>query len=217
MYTILQKLDNIECAIDRYDETKRISFDTVPCRSAAAGLGVDLAKLEMIIDGFLQSFVKLVRNESGNDRKRISVSHNKFDLNLIYASETQFRMNASRKQTDSLRYIVTETYNLPEAEKMSDTAKQTVGTLNELWFEEKQPNDMDWESDRNRLESELANTKAAKKLQRQQFEERLQKSKEHYQKEIDTAKQLLRSARNVIPADKQEAFMTTVQDAGITL
>jgi hypothetical protein len=217
MYTILQKLDNIECAIDRYDETKRISFDTVPYRSAAAGLGVDLAKLEMIIDGFLQSFVKLVRNESGNDRKRISVSHNKFDLNLIYASETQFRMNASRKQTDSLRYIVTETYNLPEAEKMSDTAKQIVGTLNELWFEEKQPNDMDWESDRNRLESELANTKAAKKLQRQQFEERLQKSKEHYQKEIDTAKQLLRSARNVIPADKQEAFMTTVQDAGITL
>jgi hypothetical protein len=39
MYLILQKLDNIERALHRYDETRQVSFDTVPYRAAAGNLG----------------------------------------------------------------------------------------------------------------------------------------------------------------------------------
>eukprot|EP00966_Prymnesium_polylepis_P027896 644947-Prymnesium_polylepis.1 len=90
MYLILQKLDNIERALHRYDETRQVSFDTV------------------------LKFCRLLWTGRPG-RKTVSFSFNDINLDLISHNEAQCRVNASRKKEDGNICTATLNIDIPHA------------------------------------------------------------------------------------------------------
>ena len=101
MYTILQKLDNIERALHRYDETRQVSFDTVPYRAATQYTlpAIDVARFFDALFHFVFSLLRLI--EMGGDTYT-RFSYNEINVSLTCkGNESKFRMNATRKKTDN--------------------------------------------------------------------------------------------------------------------
>jgi hypothetical protein len=96
MYTILQKLDNIERALHRF-ETRQKSIDTVPYRSADV---TDIFK--QTIQAFLLSFFRIIWYAPENSsRKSLSLSIQSINISLVTQdSKTEYHVNVTRKKDD---------------------------------------------------------------------------------------------------------------------
>jgi hypothetical protein len=109
MYTILEKLDNIERALHRYDETRQVSFDTVPYRAAAGNLGFSTADyFNITVQNLTLNFCRLLWTGQ-HVRKTVSFSFNDLNLDFSHHNEPQFRVNAIRKKDDNR---CTATFNI---------------------------------------------------------------------------------------------------------
>jgi|EP00966_Prymnesium_polylepis_P299275 hypothetical protein len=131
MYTILQKLDNIERALHRYDEARQVSLDTVPYRATGDTSTVDH---DEYMQEIFKSFLMFVL-ENPKDTTRVSLSDGDFNLSFVSDSATKkFNMNASNKKDDQL-CTVTGTYDQPdiESEKFSTTFDEMSLKINSLW------------------------------------------------------------------------------------
>jgi hypothetical protein len=133
MYTILQKLNNIERALHRYDEMRH-SIQS-PYR-AGAGFGIRYSHLTVLeldlvliqpnfgttVRNLVHSFCKLIWS-GASGTKTVSLSVSDFKLDLSFHDGAQFRANASRKKHNGT--LCTATINIDVPSKPGDDQLDT--------------------------------------------------------------------------------------------
>lgn len=141
MYTILQKLDNIERALHHYDETRHVSLDNISYRSATVSQ-MNVQQFMDLILNFLQSFNHLLWQDGD---RNMSFSLNELSISLrCNGREPNFYMNASRKKSDDRRCNVSDSILIPQdlndmnEENMKGMVVTIVKTIYKLYPDDKE-------------------------------------------------------------------------------